>query len=262
MALKEFDATPEIRDNPALKDFNDLPSLAKSYIEQKAFVGSSIRPPGPDATPEAKKDFYDKLQKHAPHLVPLVEGDAAAEAAVWEKLGRPKDETGYEFKPPDDAPIDVNSLRVVAKTGGLTKAQFQKMAEATVAGTRKQLEATKADQAALKAEWGATYDQQLKDAAGVAVKFGADEKTVANIMKGSMGSKDLKLWAAIAKAVGTEPKKLGEGGSTPPGALTPAEAEAQFKELQKNPGYWSRNHPDHDRLVKRGHELQGMVVSG
>jgi len=46
---------PELRDDPSLKDINDVATLAKTYKDTKAFVGSSIRPPGPDASPEAKK---------------------------------------------------------------------------------------------------------------------------------------------------------------------------------------------------------------
>jgi hypothetical protein len=49
MPIKEL--PEDLQNDPALKDFNDLPSLAKSFKETKAFVGSSIRPPGPDAGP-------------------------------------------------------------------------------------------------------------------------------------------------------------------------------------------------------------------
>lgn len=255
MPIKEL--PDDLRDDPSLKDFNDLPSLAKSYREQKAFVGGSIRPPGPDAKPEEKKEFRDKLQKHAPDLVQFVEGDADAEGRVWEKLGRPKDEAGYEFA--TDVQLDMNLLRTVAKNTGMTKAQFAKFAEATAAGMRKQTEASKADQAALKTEWGQGYDQQLKDAAAVAAKLNADEATVKAIAAGTMRSKDLKIWAGIAKSVGKEPGGDLNGGKPNSGGLTPTEADAQFREIQRNPAYFDRNHVDHERLVKKAVELQGMV---
>jgi hypothetical protein len=136
MPLKELDAAPELRDDPSLKDFNDLPALAKSYKEQKAFIGNSIRPPGPDASPEARKEFYEKLQKHAPDLVPFRDGDAEAEKVVWGRLGRPDKREAYEFKVPDGVDINIEALRDAAEAGGMTKGQFTKLAEKAVAGAQ------------------------------------------------------------------------------------------------------------------------------
>ena len=47
----------EYRDNEALKQFNDIGALAKSYVETKALQGQSIRIPPESAGPEAKAEY-------------------------------------------------------------------------------------------------------------------------------------------------------------------------------------------------------------
>jgi hypothetical protein len=257
MPLKELDATPELRDDPSLKDFNDLPSLAKSYKEQKAFVGSSIRPPGPDASPEARKEFYDKLVKHAPDLVPLREGDVEAENLVWGKLGRPQKPEEYEYKPPDGVELDIEGLRSAAVEAGLTKAQFKKLAGATAAGAQRLSGEQQKDRDALKVEWGNAYEQKLQGAAAAAKQFKQSDALVGAIMAGKVSSGALKTWDAIAKAVGGETKlPTGQGGG---GALTPAEANARFIEVQNHPAYTNKNHPEHDAYVQKGLKLMEQL---
>jgi hypothetical protein len=259
MPLKELDSVPELRDDPSLKDFNDLPTLAKSYRETKAFVGSSIRPPGPDASPEAKKEFYEKLTKHAPDLVPLREGDVEAEKLVWGKLGRPAKRDEYAYKPPDGVDINIEALRDAAEAAGMTKTQFTKLAEKAVAGAQQQSLATVKDRDGLKAEWGQAYDGKLKDAAAVAQKLGQSEVVVGAIMAGKLPAAALKTWDAIASAVGKEGGTPPAGGGSGGGKLTPAEVEARFLEIQAHPAYFSKNHPEHEVYVRKGFELMKQL---
>lgn len=260
MPLKELDAVPELRDDPSLKDFNDVATLAKSHRETKAFVGSSIRPPGPDATPEARKEFYDKLTKHAPDLVPLREGDADAENLVWGKLGRPAKREEYAFKPPDGVDINIEALRTAAETAGLTKGQFAKWAEAVVKDVQAQALTTQKDREGLRTEWGAAYETKLKNAAAVAQKMGQPEAVVGAIMAGKLPSAALKTWDAIAVAVpgeGHGPANQPGGGGQ--GVLTPAEAEARFREIQAHPAYFNRSHPEHEVMVSKGSALMKQL---
>lgn len=258
MALKELDSVPELRDDPSLKDFNDLPTLAKSYKETKAFVGSSIRPPGPDASAEARKEFYDKLVKHAPDLVPMRDGDAEAEKLVWNRLGRPAKAEEYVFAAPDG--LDLNGLRESALAAGLTKKQFETLATKTVAGHQASQLATQKDRDALKAEWGAAYDTKLKNAAALAQKAGHPPEVVGAIMAGNLKSAQLKTWDYFATAIGSEGAGVaGQPASPPAGALTPAEAQARFREVQGHPAYFDRKHPEHDVYVDKGRQLMQML---
>lgn len=257
MALKELDSTPELRDDPSLKDFNDVTSLAKSLIETKKYVGSSIRPPGPDASPEAKADFYKKLQTHAPDLVPLKEGDAEAEKLVWGKLGRPADKAGYDFKPPDGVAIDLDALKERAVEGGWTKAQFQKAATREVADAQKRSDATKADRDALKTKWGNAYEAKLQNAAAAASKLNVPKEVVAVILKGEVPSASLEMWDSIGTAIGKESKIPGGAPQTP---LTPVELDARFTEIQAHPAYFNKNHPEHEAYVRKAQEVAKQLA--
>src|ERR1017187_4974775 len=97
------EALPEAeRADPAIKDIADIPALVKVYKDTKSFVGTSIRPPGPDASPAARKEFLEKMQKHAPELASFGE-DPESQAALWKRLGVPEKPEGYEFKLPEGA---------------------------------------------------------------------------------------------------------------------------------------------------------------
>lgn len=260
MALKELDTDPALRDDPTLKDFPDVMTLAKSYRDTKAFVGNSIRPPGPDATAETKAEFFTKLQKHAPNLLPFDDNDAAAQDVVWSRLGRPKDAAGYEFKAPDDVPIDMEGLRAAALATGMTKAQFTKAAEAAVTATRKNLADAAADNKALRAEWGQAYEPKLKAAAAAASKLNAPEAFVKLIQDGKLSSGQLKLWDTLAKSLGTEGTEISkQNGSPAPGVPTPAEAEAQIHEIMADPDYWKGGAPRHKSLVEKVLKLQALI---
>lgn len=262
MPLKELDSVPELRDDPSLKDFNDLPTLAKSYKETKAFVGTSIRPPGPDATPEARKEFYDKLQKHAPDLVPLKPGDAEAEKLVWNKLGRPAKREDYKFPVPEGVDVNLDVLREAAEVSGLTQVQFEKLADKAVKGAQAQGLALAKEREALKAEWGPGYEVKLKNAAAVAQRMGQSEAMVGAIMAGKLPSAALKTWDSIATAIGSEGKGPAGQHNANEGTATRAELELQFKEVQSNPAYFNTRHPEHERLVRRGKELMAKLHPG
>jgi hypothetical protein len=262
MALKELDAVPELRDNPSLKDFTDLPTFAKAFIETKAHVGNSLRPPGPGASEADKKDFYEKLQKHAPHLVPLVENDKDAENVIWNRLGRPDKPEGYTAEVPQGVTVDLEGLRAAAVEAGWTKAQFQKAAAKAIAYAQKTATDTEADSKALRGEWGAAFDQKLAGAADAAAKAKAPEAVVKAIREGKLPSGQLKIWAGLAEALGTETTVIGkqEGGASG-GALTPAEAAAQISEIQRNPLYTDRNGgAGREKLIARMVELQAFVT--
>ena len=257
------ESLPEtLRADPALKDIKDVGALAKSFVDTKAFVGQSIRPPGPDAGAEAKKDFYAKLQKHAPDLVPLSD-DPEAQAALWGKLGRPSKPEEYEYKAPEGVELPLDNLRQVALAAGMTRKQFEKFAEKAAEGITKQQGEAKADQAALKTEWGQAYEQKLQGAAAVAAKLNVPDPIVQQIKAGNLNSAQLKLWDSISKAMGAgEGSEVAKQGVTPqPGKLTPAEASTQIDEIMARPdkAYWDRNHPLHKNLVKKVGELMAAA---
>lgn len=110
----------EIRADPALERLDDIPSLAKSYIETKKFVGNSIQLPGKDSKPE---DVETWRQTHMPKL--------AERGLIEAAPGKPEE---YEFQPPDVEGYNfdentVKGFQDVAHQYKLTKAQAQGLLE-------------------------------------------------------------------------------------------------------------------------------------
>lgn len=265
MPLKELDAKPELRDNPSLKDFNSLEDLAKSHIEVRSMVGNSLRPPGPEASPEAKKEFRERLSKTVPDLFHLPEGDAEAEGRIWSKLGKPAKREEYKFAPPEGVdPSVIESLRDAAVEGGMTQKQFEALAKKTVAGAQNTAAEVKKGLDALKTEWGAAWQTKLQAAAALAQSAGISEGTVAAILGGRLPASQLKTWDYLATAVGSEGGLPGPGlgGGGPKNGLTRSEAELQVAEIQKNPAYFNAKLEGHDRLVGKMNELQAMLHPG
>lgn len=239
-------ALPEdIRENPALKDFKDPVALAKSYLETKSLVGASLRPPGPDASPEAKEEFARKLREKVPDLVPRSD-----EKALWEALGKPSKPDDYvpgEGDVPAGVNLDMGALRKAATELGLTKGQFRALVAASAKMAEESLGAHQKESAALKAEWGAAHPEKVLAAQAAAQRAGmsAQEAT-------SLSPSQLRYWANVSagNASGV-PIRNQEGQGTP----TPAEAKEALAEIRANPGYFDTRHPDHQRLKDRAARL-------
>ncbi len=257
------EALPEaMRADPTLKDIPSIEVLAKNYIETKAFVGNAIRPPSDGASPEARKEFLAKLQKHAPELVPFSE-DPAAQEMLWAKLGKPESADKYSFKPPEGVDLPLEGLRATALEAGLTQKQFEKLASSAVSTLQKQTQAHKEDNESLRKEWGQAYEAKLLDAAAAANKVGAPKEVVAQIMTGQMNSTQLKLWDSFSKAMGRpEGSDIAKQGASNNSRMTPAEANLQLAEIMANPAYHDRSAPNHKLLVDKYVELMKLVHPG
>lgn len=225
----------DIRQNPSLTKFKTPVELAKSYIEAQGLLGSSVRAPGPEATPEARAEFRKKMQEKVPELIYAPEGDEATEAAFWKRLGKPEKLEEYEV-PPDAAELGLNAdeLRAAAAEIGLTKAQFKKMVKGMVEPTVAKQNAIKEATAALKAEWGAAFEEKVTDAKAAALKMGVPEADL-----GKLSPAQLKVFANVAKAVGGGAPFAGQKGEmVQPGIPTPTEAAAQIAEIQQREEYF------------------------
>lgn len=259
MPLKELEKNLALMNDPSLATFDTVEKLAQNYLETKAYAGNALRPPGDGASEQERQDFYAKVQKHAPHLVPLKDGDAVAEKILWSKLGRPEKPEEYVAAVPEGLDISVDQLRSAAFEAGMTKVQFGKWVTKAVAGAQERAGRSAAELQALRTEWGAAYDQKIQAAAAAAAKFGVDQETVAGILAGKVSPVAIRRWAAIGAAVPGERNQLDPASAGNPGALTRDEAERQFQEIQRNPAYTKNSDPDHDRLVARAKVLMKML---
>jgi hypothetical protein len=239
-------ADEKLRGDASLKDFKDVASLARSYVEGRALLGSAIRVPGPDAGADALAEFRGKVMKHVPDAIvlPADAGERAkVEPAIWEKLGRPKEAKEYALPQGVELPENVlEQLRKDAAEEGLTKGQFAARAKRAADAVVKVSQAEKDDIAALRKELGETFDERTAAAREIAKKLGVPADAAA-----AMPARELRVWAAVAKAVGGEAHQVGnQNGAGGSGKLSPPEARLQANEIRQ-------------RIIAEGHRMDPLV---
>jgi hypothetical protein len=247
-------ALPEaLRADPSLASFSDLGALAKSFIETKSLVGKSIRPPGPDAAPEAKKEFVKRLLEIEPALIYAPDGDPEVTNRLWKKLGRPEKPDEYVLsKQAEEAGLDMNDLRALAVKGGLTKGQFDGLVELMTQAKLEEGRQAALERVALETEWGATKEERTLAAKAAALKMGLTEPEV-----NALTPKMLKAFAAVAKAVGVSAGEFRKQGDGAPAPVDPSEALRQMAEIRAHPAYFdaSKDPVEHKRLVAKMSKL-------
>lgn len=189
-------------------------------------------------------------------IVKLPAANAAPEAwnGVWEKLGRPKAATEYDFtgvKHKDGTPVDaqfVDFVRQEAFTRGLSKAAAVDHAKAWVAWGEKEdareqttllAEATTAREA-LKTSWGKDHDFRLARAKRVAemAGFTANEIAAAESTKGYAFL--MTMMDRVAEKAGEDTFRPNGNGNGGPLTMTKEQAAAKKQELMKDEAWKGR----------------------
>jgi hypothetical protein len=240
----------DLKADPTLASFKDVASLARSMIETKKMVGSSLRSPGPDATPEQRKEYLAKVLQTAPELVV-----ADDDEALYKRLGRPEKVEEYVVDEVLAKSIDLEDARKQALAAGLTKKQFQVLAKQTADAKAALVDAEEKAHAALRQEWGFAHADRVLAAAVAARKMGMSDATVAEVASGKVPAAQMKFLYQASKIAGVDSKELtlereGHGGGRTP---DPSEARAQQAEIRGNPAYWDRriNPMLHDQLKEK-----------
>ena len=190
---------------------------------------------------------YQQLEKHmgtpAERLLRLPDFDKAEKTEMdqfYNKLGRPAEPKGYDLPVPEGMPTDfAEAAKIKMHELGLTAKQARELAawnnEMGAAATAKQKETYEASvahqNAELKTEWGAAYDQEMGAAKNAAKALGIKPEQI-DALEGSLGFANLmKMMSNIGKRIG-EDKFVDGGASSINGALTPAGAKARIQQLQ------------------------------
>lgn len=260
----------ELKTSPVLKDFKGVEDVAKALIETKAFVGSSLRPPGADASPEARMDFITKLREKVPELLFMPEGDdeaaKLARETAWAKLGRPKEAKDYTL--PTDITIPEEHLEELRKEAhglGLTKGQFQVRAQRVAEAIQIAETARKNEAASLRKELGAAFDERTASVAAVAARLGFPPEVVTALKNGTADVPTFRAFTAAAKAFGGGRNVADQGDGGGGGKLTPAEAKAQRDEVMARPEYFRPTGAQrgiHETLVRKVQELNDVIDAG
>lgn len=234
----------ELQKEPSLQTFNDISSLAKSFIHaQRAIGADKIVIPGKHATDDDWNQVYNKL-------------------------GLPKELKDYELKIKEAPGMDKafgEKFKETAHKAGILPQQAQKLAdwfdtmnassEAEV--LKMKTDKMKADEAALKAEWGAAYQQNLGRAAQVVLEA-ADPDMLKYLDESGLGNdpKLIKLLSKVGEKFMKEDSTVGgEGGFKT--KLTPKEAKAEANKILADftHPYHVKDHPNHKAAVQEVTEL-------
>jgi hypothetical protein len=167
--------------------------------------------------------------------------DPAEVGAFYEKLGVPKDPTGYKM-PEGADPEMAKWAPSVFKEAGLTPrqaetltAKWNEMVSGRSEAMKAQFEAKAAEElTAIKTEWGAAYNDKVAKAKAAAKEFGVDA-TVADKLESALGTGGLlKFFAGLGEKVGEAGFVDGKGAKSFDGALTPDAAKSEIKALQSD----------------------------
>jgi hypothetical protein len=115
----------------------------------------------------------------------------------------------------------------------------------------------------LKREWGTATEERKALAIVAAEKMGAPTQLVEAARTGNLEPSAMKWLYSVAKAVGSEGNSLSrEPAAQRQPSMTPAEAEAQISELQKNPAWRNEGDPRHNQLIMKMVELVEIANTG
>jgi hypothetical protein len=231
------------REHPSMQNFKNIDDLANGYLNAQNLVGKEKLPmPGKDATL-----------------------DSAEYSAVFDRLGRPSDPTGYELpkvevpqgvQAPDETAI--KDFQTKAHSLGLLPAQVQELykydlerqaavSQQIAEAQTQELQTTETN---LRKEYGKSFDARLASVNGLINKFGGPEMA-ALVANSGMGRNEqfLKFMANVAQNFGEDGEMLGE--SVQPHILSPAEAEKKIKSIKGDTNHpWHlRDHPEHDDAI-------------
>jgi hypothetical protein len=180
-------------------------------------------------------------------MLPAKWDDPKEVGAFYEKLGVPKDPTGYKL--PDGAdPEMAKWAPSVFHKAGLTPRQAEALTAEWNQMVGGRTEAMKAayeakiaeDGAALKSEWGAAYNDKLARAQSAAKALGVKPEVI-DKLENTLGHGDLmRFFATIGEKMGEDQSVDGKGQGSFSGAKTPEQARAEITTLRADPEFTRR----------------------
>ena len=227
----------EIRADKSLENIKDIEGLAKSYVHAQKLVGA-------DKIPVPNKFATDK------------DWDA-----VYQKLGRPENPSGYKYDLPEDQSINQEALKnfsdqahklglLPTQANGVVKFYNELTASSLQEQETTAVTARENSTKELKQEWGQAYDQKINQASNLAKSVGASELFDANLADGTkLGDHPvmIKAFAELASKMGEDSITQSSG----PIYQTPAQIEKEIGNLkQVGSAYWDKNHPNHRVAVE------------
>jgi len=267
------ESAPEVEVNsPSWTD--GLGEDAQGYVENKGWDGA-----------EQMLDSYRNLEKSmgapADQILHLPKEDADAEewGAVYNRLGRPEEASGYEFSGPEvpEGGIDLTpDLANWAHEAGLSKKQAQsiyekyngRLAEVNQEFQTQRAEQASSDEQALRKEWGTAWEENIAAGTRFRQRFNLDDGTM-DKLESALGLRGLlELSAEIGRGLG-EHRMPGDteqdSGAGTTFGMTPAAAKAKIGDLtldEKFMAQYIEGHPEAVARMTRLHSLAHPEAPG
>lgn len=236
-----------VRGSKSLERYKDTGALAVGYLELEKQQGKAVVPPGPDATPEQKRAFYDKL-------------------------GIPKDVAGYaEVKLPEvegwtgDAAA-LEQAKALALAEGIPPATLQRLVNFQAEREQKMKQALidswAGERDRMESEWGANYERNIGFARdGALYAFGEGwEKTDFGKLLGGSG---LHGHPAMVRAFARIGARLAEANvihsRASAGTPTGADAKARIAQIEADPAFLNRSAPNRAALMEERNRLYQIL---
>ena len=227
----------------------------KGYIQSKGLDKKTIN----EALLEVSK-FHREAEKFvgapANELLRLPKDPASADwQGVYQRLGKPKEATEYDFtavKRAGDKPLDAaltETLRQAAFDGNLSKEAATRLAQSVAkhldhvdnTTLAESTAKTDAERTALKANWGNNYAANLVVARAAATALGIPPEAVAAFekMEGVGYAKVMEMFRTIGTKIG-EDKYVNSNGGGGGNVMTKDQAVAEKKALMADKAWVDR----------------------
>ncbi len=248
----------DLRQEASLQSFKDINSLAKSYVHAQKMIGSSVRLPSKDSTPEQIAEFYDKI-KDLPNIANLED-----RSTLYTKLGRPESPDKYNYGLPQELTENnqtLNEFSKVAHELGLNNEQAAKIANFQVQRELQAMEQFKADQIEgekiLKQQWGSEYDNKLAQARAAAKMFATKypDQVKALLSMPTIGNNPAFL-DMLSKAGSS---LIEQGHVQGLKSIQISNAAEKLKAIKSNPAFGNSMDPSHNKLIAEYNDLAAIV---
>lgn len=182
-------------------------------------------------------------------VIPKADADPKEWAAVYDKLGRPSEPTGYKVQMPEGADPEFHKaslgkfheLGLTQKQGetlmnwynNSVSEQMQKM-------EAQRVESFNAEEAAVRQEWGAAYTQNLAAAQAAARGLNLNSEAIDGLSTVLGHKATMNLLAQIGSKLGESQFVTGENNTAFGNAMTPAQAKAQIQSLMSDKDFTAK----------------------
>lgn len=208
----------ELKNDPTLNKYSDVPNLAKAYIElQKKMGQKGVIKPGKDASPDEIKAFRESLG--------IPTDPTKYDLGAFEGVQVPKETIDWAQKVGAEQGVEPAAMKAII--ADYFKLVNDNQALAAVAA-KEQMKKGLED---LKTEWGEAYDRNISRANFAAEKLGG-KAYIDHLVKLGIHNDPMtiKVLADAAKLFGED--KLREAGAGT-SSQTPAELDGEIAQIQQ-----------------------------